>query len=157
MKMKKVLSVVFGLVVVGAIGLQVVPVERSNPPVTMEISAPDHVMQILRKSCYDCHSNETVWPWYAYVAPVSWQVAEDVNHGRRNVNFSEWDQYDADDRQHLIEECAEEASRRKMPLEKYLITHPDAELSDQQIEVLKTWASLATMGEQAGPMPGADD
>ena len=60
----------------------------------MDINAPKNVASILRTSCYDCHSNETNWPWYSYVAPVSFMVAGDVEDGRKSLNFSEWDKYE---------------------------------------------------------------
>ncbi len=157
MKLKKIVGIGFGLVVLGVVGIQVVPVDRSNPPVTMDVPAPDHIKKILVRSCYDCHSNETAWPWYSYVAPMSWFVADHVHEGREHFNFSEWDTYDADDRMHIIEECAEEAAEGEMPLESYLITHRDAALTDAQIEALKTWASLATIGGSAGAFTDGED
>src|ERR1700749_1346437 len=76
--------------VVVLIAIQFVPVTRTNPPVTNALQAPDAVASILRRSCYDCHSNETIWPWYAYVAPISWLIAGDVNDGRKHLNVSSW-------------------------------------------------------------------
>lgn len=155
MKSKRaVLTALLGVFVLVGVGIQLVPVDRSNPPVTMEVPAPDHVREILRTSCYDCHSNETVWPWYSYVAPISWQVAEDVEHGRREMNFSEWDKYDAGERAHLIGECVEEVEEGEMPLKIYLRAHPEAELSAEQIEALRTWAALAGMGGGGQDEPG---
>ena len=81
------------------------PVDRENPPVTGDIGAPSEVDAILRTSCYDCHSNETVWPWYSYLAPASWLVAEDVEHGREHLNFSEWTSYESGKRIHKLEEA----------------------------------------------------
>jgi hypothetical protein len=81
-------------VVIIIVGIQFIPVDRSNPPVTEEINAPANVLSILKTSCYDCHSNETTWPWYSYVAPVSFLVAGDVEEARKHLNFTEWDKYD---------------------------------------------------------------
>ena len=67
------------------VAIQLVPVHRDNPPVASDLDAPADVKSILRRACYDCHSNETRWPWYAYVAPVSWLVAHDVEEGRRTT------------------------------------------------------------------------
>src|SRR5438874_1058331 len=75
------------------VAIQLVPVERTNPSATKPIEAPAEVTAVLRRSCYDCHSNETRWPWYAYVAPVSWLVADDVKDGRAKLNFSSWGDY----------------------------------------------------------------
>src|SRR6478672_7737844 len=75
---------------VAFLAAQIVPVTRVNPPVEGDLTAPADVKAVLRRACYDCHSNETVWPWYSHVAPVSWLVADDVNKGRRHWNFSTW-------------------------------------------------------------------
>src|SRR5271166_3000619 len=76
--------------------IQLVPMSMTNPPITQDVAAPAPVELILRRGCYDCHSNETRWPWYARVAPVSWLVIRDVNRGRKHVNFSTWDKYSGD-------------------------------------------------------------
>ena len=94
----------FLVLILAVIGIQFVPVNRMNPPVTGEIGAPEKVMAILHRSCYDCHSNKTVWPWYSYVAPISWLVADDVHEGRRHMNFSEWNTYNTKRRNHKIKE-----------------------------------------------------
>ena len=75
---------------------QVIPVDRTNPPVETEIPVDAEIRQLLQRSCYDCHSNETRWPWYAQVAPVSWLVADDVKHARDHLNFSTWNAYDSE-------------------------------------------------------------
>ena len=74
------------LIVVGILSVAF-PVDHTNPPVTGEIEAPEEVIAILRRACYDCHSNETKWPWYSYVAPVSWLVSDDVRDGRKTHEF----------------------------------------------------------------------
>jgi len=81
--MKKRLPIIVLCVVVIQIVIQFVPVKKTNPPVTREITAPVEVKSILERSCYDCHSNQTVCPWYSHVALVSWMVASDVNEGER--------------------------------------------------------------------------
>jgi hypothetical protein len=131
-------------VVVAALALlaaiQFVPVNRSNPPVRSEVQANDTVMTVLRRACYDCHSNQTQWPWYSYVAPTSWFVAGHVNDGRADLNFSEWDPFDyelLDDDFHGIEE---QVSSGKMPLRSYLLLHPGSRLSPEDRETLLDWA-----------------
>jgi len=121
--------------------IQFVPVNRENPPVdnNLAFSAPDEVMAILKNSCYDCHSNETVWPNYSYIAPVSWLVAKDVKSGRHDLNFSEWNKMPEDEREHKKEEIIEEISRDTMPLPIYLITHSSASLTNDQKLILKNW------------------
>jgi hypothetical protein len=122
------------------IALQLVPVDRSNPPVETEISVPDPVRQILRKACYDCHSHETRWPWYAYVAPVSWYVHHDVEHAREHLNFSAWNRYDAEEQRELFEEIDEEVSERSMPLPIYVSLHAEARLTSAELRTLTEWA-----------------
>src|SRR5579885_1507659 len=73
--------------------MQLVPVRIANPPSRGDVAAPPEVEQTLRRSCYDCHSNQTQWPWYTRIAPLSWLVAHDVNAGRRQINFSQWSDY----------------------------------------------------------------
>src|ERR1044072_7099855 len=70
-------------------------IDRTNPPVETDVPAPANVKNALRTACYDWHSNETVWPWYSHVAPVSWLLAYDVVEGREELNFSTWQRYDA--------------------------------------------------------------
>ena len=121
------------------LGIQLVPVNRSNPPVQGELDAPADVMAVVEESCYDCHSNETTWPWYAYVAPVSWLVAHDVEEGREHLNFSAWTSYDADERADKLEEIWDEVEEGKMPLGKYVRLHGEAALTDADLEVLRAW------------------
>lgn len=128
-----------GLLLISGIAIQFVPVEISNPPVTGDIPTSPEVKVILRKSCYDCHSNETVWPWYSYVAPVSWLVAGDVREGRKHLNFSTWDRYDAGKQAHKIHEVWEEVDEGEMPLWFYTPLHPEANLSAEDLATLKAW------------------
>jgi len=132
---KKILVAIIVIVV----GIQFIPVDRDNPPVSQDINPPENISTILRNSCYDCHSNETRWPWYSYVAPVSFLVVNDVKEGRRHLNFSEWDRYDDEKQGKILKEILEEVEKGDMPLPKYLITHPDAEMNSEKIKVLKDW------------------
>src|SRR5262249_55501205 len=108
--------------------IQLVPVRRDNPPVKTEVTAPPAVRSILERSCYDCHSNRTVWPWYSYVAPVSWLVAKDVRNGRREVNFTDWPLFDQDEQDHILSHIVKQVQRQSMPLPIYLTMHPKARL-----------------------------
>lgn len=114
----------------GALGvgvaIQFVSVDRTNPAVTREIRwDAEATRDLARGACYDCHSNETAWPWYARVAPASWLVAADVNEGRAHLNFSTWDQPNED-----AEEIIEMVLEGRMPLKKYSLMHPEARLDD---------------------------
>ena len=131
------------------IGIQFIPVDRKNPPVTMDINAPKNVASILRTSCYDCHSNETNWPWYSYVAPVSFMVAGDVEDGRKRLNFSEWDKYDTDKQIKLLVEMIEEVEKEEMPLTMYTFTHPNSKLDPNRIKLLKEWVKSGSSKEKS--------
>lgn len=122
------------------ITVQFFPLNRSNPPVTSEIQAPPEVMKILKNSCYDCHSNETKWPFYSHIAPVSWLVVSDVHEAREEMNFSEWGEIKPDKQLKHIEEIIEETEKGDMPLPIYLIMHSGARLADDDLATLKTWA-----------------
>lgn len=119
--------------------LQLIPVERTNPPVSLDVSAPPQVASILKTSCYDCHSNETKWPWYSYVAPISWLVSHDVKEGRSELNFSTWDRYSKKKKTRKLKEIWEEVAKGKMPMSIYLLTHAKARMDNQKAQLLKAW------------------
>jgi cytochrome c551/c552 len=131
-----------------AVVIQIVPFGHShtNPPVKKEPAwNSPQTGDVVRRACFDCHSNETVWPWYSNVAPVSWLVRRDVNGGRRHLNFSEWDQP-----QRHAKDVAEEVKEGDMPPWFYLPMHPAARLSAAEKEALIAGATQ-TFGPQAGP------
>jgi cytochrome c551/c552 len=119
---------------------QAVPVDRSNPAVQGEVAAPADVRAILRRACYDCHSNETVWPWYSRVAPVSWLLARDVREGRKEVNFSVFGEYAEKRRQRKWTEIPEQVQKGEMPPWFYTAVHPEARLSEGDRAALVRWA-----------------
>ncbi len=127
----------------GVVAIQLVPVPRTNPPVTAEIHAPPEVMAVLRRACFDCHSNQTVWPWYGHVAPVSWLLYRDVMSGRRHLNFSEWGALAADKRQKKQLRSGKEVDSGEMPLWFYLPMHPGARLSERDRQVIDAWSNGA--------------
>jgi hypothetical protein len=122
------------------VAIQFVPVDRTNPPVQSEVAAPPAVAAILERSCYDCHSNHTRWPWYSRVAPVSWLLAHDVEEAREHLNFSEWNRLDAHERTEARKEVWEEVEEGEMPLWFYLPLHPEARVSPTELETLRVWA-----------------
>ena len=128
------------IVFVIALVIQVFPVTRDNPPVTAPIEAPAAVTATLRRACFDCHSNETVWPWYSRVAPASWLVAHDVHEGRAHVNFSTWGSLSPADQQKRRMDIAEEVDKGAMPPGIYTPLHPQARLSLQDITMIAGWA-----------------
>jgi hypothetical protein len=125
--------------------MQFIRPARTNPPVDARQAIASHtqmtpeVSAILDRSCRDCHSNQTKWPWYTHVAPVSWWLVDHVNHGRKDLNLSEWGKL-GKDRQHrkLLEIC-DEVEAGMMPLASYLPMHPSARLSEQDKKTLCEW------------------
>jgi hypothetical protein len=140
MRLKKPLQWIVAALLVALAGIQFVPVDRSNPPIRSELSVASDAAATLRASCFDCHSNETRWPWYSRIAPVSWLVAYDVHEGREHLNFSEWASLAAKEQQKAMEEIAEEVEEGKMPLWFYVLMHRDAALSARERELLLRWA-----------------
>ena len=103
----------------------------------------DNVSTILKTSCYDCHTNQTTYPWYANVAPVSYWLDEHIEHGKGHLNFSEWGSYSKKRKDHKLEEFIEIIEEKEMPLPSYTWIHKDAILDEAQIKELLQWAQLA--------------
>jgi hypothetical protein len=118
---------------------QLVPVDRTNPPVESDVAAPAEVRAILERACFDCHSHETRWPWYSRVAPVSWWVSGHVEAGRRSLNFSRWPTYDFESQDLLFRQIETEITNDAMPLPSYLRGHPEARLSASDRQVILEW------------------
>ena len=134
------------VLVAGACAIQLVRPARTNPPTDpartlMAVThAPVEVQSVLQRGCRDCHSHDTRWPWYSNVAPISWLVIDDVNHGRRHFNYSDWAQYDRDKIPQLLKDICEQTRKGDMPLSTYLWMHTDARLSDREVSVLCDWS-----------------
>ena len=143
MNWKKISLVVFIAIVVI---LQVIPYERpetttDNPTdLLLNNELPDTISSLLRAACYDCHSNETKYPWYAYVAPVSWLVIRDIRIGRENMNFSDWESLSKMDKAKLLGNIAEEVEDGEMPMPIYILMHPEAKLTDSQRKMIVDWS-----------------
>ncbi len=174
-----VLKIVGGLIAVGVLGfiaIQFVPVDKSNPPVVSEPKWDSPQTQALaERACYDCHSNQTKWPWYSNVAPVSWLLARHVQEGRDKLNFSEWGvnnssageargsdegEHEGEEHEsaegrhgegregHELEELVESVQEGEMPPAGYVRMHPEANLTEAEIEALITGLK-ATFGAQS--------
>ena len=102
-------------------------------------NASESIATVIKNSCYDCHSNNTNYPWYAEIAPVSWWISGHVDHGKEELNFSEWSTFSVKRKNHKLDEMIELLEKREMPLETYLPLHPEAKLTDIQIKELTTW------------------
>ena len=120
--------------------------ERSNPQVDESktifatLNVPTDVKAILDRSCTDCHTNNTIWPWYSYVAPVSWLTARDVKNGRSSMNLSVWGTYKKTKQAGKLDEISEQLSADNMPLKPYRMMHPGSVLSKEEIELVSRWA-----------------
>lgn len=158
--MKKALKIIAAVVVLAFVGIQFVRPERTNPPVdpsrTLESNekVPPQVQSILERSCKDCHTHKTEWPFYSNIAPVSWSVTDHVNHGREELNFSEWAKYSPEARERKLEEICEEVEEREMPHPQYLWIHRDAGLSQSDIRAICDWTrEIGVKGEDLPEQP----
>jgi len=143
--MRRKILILVGALVVILIAIQLVPVDRTNPPVVADFDGPAQVRAVIKTSCYDCHSHETTWPLYSRIAPVSWLVAHDVEEGRSRLNFSQWGSYDAKRQAKLAEDMWEEVEGGEMPLLMYRLAHKEARLTDAAKATLRDW-SLSSHG-----------
>lgn len=136
------------LALVALVIAQAFRIEKTNPPAQQNVATPPEVAAVLRRACFDCHSNETVWPWYSNLAPVSWLLARDVREGRRELNFSTWNAYDAKNQAKKLRETAKEVAEGEMPPWLYLALHRDAALSQADVERLRAWTAeeMAKLG-----------
>jgi hypothetical protein len=135
MKKKIILWVVIAIILVGVL-IQLIPLpgRGSNPPVVAEPKWDSpQTAALVKRACYDCHSNQTVWPWYSYVAPVSWLVYRDTMDGRSRLNFSEWNRP-----QRGSGEMIEAIQSGRMPPAVYLPLHPSAQLTSAEKQQLIT-------------------
>ena len=131
-------ALVVALLVCGA--LQLVPARRTNPPVGAQLVAPPEVEVLLRRACYDCHSHETRWPWYSYVAPVSWWTVRHVQRGRADLNFSQWPVLDRESQSWALADIEKQLVDRSMPLRSYTWMHAGARLDEAERTLLVRWS-----------------
>lgn len=138
------------LIAVGLFALaQFIRPARTNPVSDQSLALESHVQveanvaALLDRSCADCHSNKTRWPWYTNVAPVSWWVIDHVNHGRSHLNFSEWGRYNKTEQRDLLTQVCLESKRGNMPLSSYTPMHPGSKLSGEDVATLCEWTKSA--------------
>lgn len=143
--MKKILKIAAIVLVLALIVAQFIQPDRTNPPVnaaeTLEASAavPEDVKNVFARACADCHTNNTSYPWYAKVSPVSWWMQNHINEGRHELNLSVWATYNDRRKNKKLDEICEQVRSREMPLPSYLWIHRDAKLSDNEINLLCSW------------------
>ncbi|WP_268033593.1 heme-binding domain-containing protein [Algoriphagus sp. PAP.12] len=141
----------YGLLGIGIVFLviQFVPnqlpeVTENNPKDLLGSGLVDGEMAaLLKTACYDCHSNETKYPWYSFVAPASWLVAKDTREGREEVNFSNWTDIDMMDKLAILDDIYSEVEEEHMPLPIYLNLHSEAKLSAEERQKIMEWAEAA--------------
>ena len=117
-----------------------VKAQRSDKPLLLDSSFDPQVVATVEQSCQDCHSEKTKWPWYSYVAPMSWMIENDVQRARSHMNLSRWNGYNQDEQQEILLKMAILVRNRAMPLPRYVLLHPEAKLSDVQAAYLYEWA-----------------
>jgi hypothetical protein len=125
--------------------IQIIRIDKTNSQVDISkdfikiTDAPEDIAAILKTSCYDCHSDEVVYPWYTDIAPVSWWIKHHINEGREHLNFSTWDNYTEKRRAHKLKECYQLVQENKMPMYSYTIMHGSAKLTPSQKTKLVEW------------------
>jgi len=126
--------------------IQIYPMERpevadSNPDDLLKnVDVSENVASILKSACYDCHSNESTYPWYANIAPVKWWIYDHINEGREDLNFSVWKTLSKADQAEALDDIATAVMEGEMPLKPYPITHPNAKLSKADKQAISDWA-----------------
>ena len=150
--MRRILRVVRWLLLIGVVLFVIVQFVRpakTNPAIDQSLAIESHlnvdpkVAAIFDRSCADCHSNKTRWPWYSHVAPVSWFVIDHVNEGRGHLNFSEWGTYDKQQQRDLLRDICGEVKRGTMPLSSYTPLHPGSKVSGEDVTTICEWTSQA--------------
>ena len=155
MKSARAKWMVIGLIAVLAL-IQFIQPSRTNPPVIASrsleahVQVPAQVQEILKRSCYDCHSSATVWPWYSHVAPVSWYVAHDVNTARGHINFQDWEAQvnPKEGKEHLGLIC-KLVRNGNMPPADYRLMHEGTELSPAEVSEVCAWSQQFGSGEDS--------
>jgi hypothetical protein len=143
---KRIIKIVVLILALAFVVIQFIRPDRTNPPEnpadTIEASTqiPADVGAILSRSCADCHSNRTMYPWYSNVAPVSWFLADHIRDGRRELNFSVWNTYDNRRKERKLDAICDQVDIGEMPLSSYLWIHWDAKLQSGDAEKICDWA-----------------
>lgn len=144
--MKKAFKILVLVLVVAVIAIQFFRIDKTNPPIVESATidatmvVPADVKLVLGRSCNDCHSNLTEYPWYSNVQPAAWFLKDHIDHGRRELNFSEFATYSAKKKKHKLEEICTYVESGAMPLPSYLWIHRDAILADSEKKLLCDWA-----------------
>jgi hypothetical protein len=114
-------------------------IQVSENAITQHYDVPDNIQNILKTSCYDCHSNNTNYPWYNKIQPVKWWLANHINEGKEELNFDEFNAYSTKKKLHKLDEVIETIKDNEMPLKSYTLIHGDAKLSDSDKQDIEAW------------------
>jgi cytochrome c553 len=147
----RILTYLIVFALLGFIAIQFVRPSLENPPVTAELQAPPEVKQVLKNSCYSCHSNETKLPWFDRVAPAYWLVTADVKEARKHLNFSEIGKLPAAQQKGILYEAVNQAQLGAMPLPRYTFVHPHASVTAEDLAILKNYLN------PPAPAPAPDE
>jgi len=126
--------------------LQFFQPERNNAPLDPELdmltlaSPPEHIAELIRLACYDCHSRQTVYPWYSRISPLSWYLNKHIVEGKEELNFSDYGQMEKADKIGALADFCDALDAGTMPLQSYLLIHKEARLSQEQSEALCLWS-----------------
>jgi hypothetical protein len=147
-KMKKILLWTLAALVILLIVIQFFQPEKNfrqttTDSIAFQMKMPETVKKYITNSCFDCHSNQTRYPWYGRIAPVSWLLENHIREGKDHLNFSEWGNYSKRQQISLLGDICETVSDRSMPLKSYTLLHKDAELFDYEIEEICDWTERA--------------
>jgi Haem-binding domain len=145
--MARIVNIIFIFILLVLLGIQFIPIKKTNPIITQDIQAPAEVKSILRSSCYNCHSNETKWPWYSNFAPVSWMIINDVEDARNKLNFSTWNKISFEKKEELMKDIWDEIRQEDMPLTLYTYVHPESKLDLLQKNIIKKWITGTGIGD----------
>ncbi len=152
-KHSKLKRLIIGLIILFVV-MQFFRIDKTNPqsdPANDFIAStnpPTEIAVQIKESCYDCHSNNTRYPWYTNVAPVSWYVKNHIDEGREHLNFSEWGNFDNRRKEHKLEECIELVSKDIMPMSDYVMMHSKSELSPEKKQALLDWLKSVNVVEE---------
>ncbi len=137
--MKRAILIILSILIF----MQFFQIDKENKKLdkTLEIKAPDNIMTMLKDACYDCHSNQTKWPWYSNIAPFSWAIDTHVKDGRKALNFSTWEEYSPEEKKKKMKEIFRTAYA-SMPLSSYIKFHEEADLTREQRTQIRDWTGV---------------
>jgi hypothetical protein len=143
--LKRILQIIVMLLFTCFVAIQFIRPDFTNPPVTRAetlestTQVPENVQKILTRACNDCHTNETVYPWYSKIQPSAWFLKDHIDDGRRHLNFSIWNTYETAKKRKKLGEVCQQVQSKEMPLPSYLWIHWNAKLTDEDIKILCDW------------------